>query len=379
MTEGYYRGYPAHAPQQPAHTGISTRVWLALGVVVLLVLTVTVLNLWKVDQVIYKPGPVFDTLGANIGGADDQTQLIQIEGLETFPTSGELALTTVRVSGGPGQTVTAWDQLLAELNPAYQVVPRHQVYPDEEETREGINTRNEQMMVSSQSSAEIVALRAVGIDEDIVVAATVQDGPSDGVLEEGDILISINDVLIEEYTDAQDAVADTVEGESVTIRVIRDGEELDLDVTPETVETETADGGTEERRMVGIMMGSQFAGDHTIAINAGNVGGPSAGLMFSLAIYDKLTPGELTGGLRFAGSGTIAEDGTVGAIGGVRQKLVGAAEDGSQYFLVPAGNCAEVVGHEPNGLDVIRVETFDEAVGVVEGLGNGEDVDLPRC
>ena len=97
-----------------------------------------------------------------------------------------------------------------------------------------------------------------------------------------------------------------------------------------------------------------------VTLRTGNVGGPSAGLMFSLAIYDALTPGELTGGKKIAGTGTMDDDGTVGPIGGIRQKLIGARRAGADFFLAPADNCAEVVGNVPDGLQVVKVESFDD-------------------
>ena len=94
---------------------------------------------------------------------------------------------------------------------------------------------------------------------------------------------------------------------------------------------------------------------------SGAVGGPSAGMMFALAVYDKITPGAMTGGQMIAGTGTMAIDGTVGPIGGITHKMVGAKEAGAGWFLAPAQDCAEVVGHVPDGLQVAKVATFDEA------------------
>ena len=106
----------------------------------------------------------------------------------------------------------------------------------------------------------------------------------------------------------------------------------------------------------------------TSKIHAGNVGGPSAGTMFALGIYDTLTPGAMTGGQQIAGTGTIDPAGKVGPIGGIRQKLVGARDGGADCFLAPADNCDEVVGHVPDGLQVVRISTFDEARQAVEAI-----------
>jgi PDZ domain-containing protein len=118
-------------------------------------------------------------------------------------------------------------------------------------------------------------------------------------------------------------------------------------------------------------MDYEFPIDVEIQLN--NVGGPSAGMMFSLGIIDKLTPGAITGGESIAGTGTIDSSGVVGGIGGIRQKMYGARDAGASWMLAPASNCNEVVGHIPDGLRVIPVETLDEARGVVEQIGEGAD------
>jgi PDZ domain-containing protein len=92
-------------------------------------------------------------------------------------------------------------------------------------------------------------------------------------------------------------------------------------------------------------------------------------MMFALGIYDRLTPGELTGANNIAGTGTIDASGTVGAIGGIRQKLYGAQRAGAKFFLAPAENCNEVTGHIPSGLKVFSVKTFDDALKVVTAIG----------
>jgi PDZ domain-containing protein len=101
--------------------------------------------------------------------------------------------------------------------------------------------------------------------------------------------------------------------------------------------------------------------------------------MFSLGIYDKLTPGALAGNHQIAGTGTIDDDGNVGPIGGIRQKLAGARADGATWFLAPAGNCDEVVAHVPDGLQVVKVSTFDQARDAVEAIAKDKTGSLPHC
>ena len=121
--------------------------------------------------------------------------------------------------------------------------------------------------------------------------------------------------------------------------------------------------------IVGITPGAVYDFPFDVTINLGDVGGPSAGTMLALGVYDKLTPGELTGGERIAGTGTIAADGEVGAIGGIRQKMYGASGAGAEWFLAPASNCEEVVGHIPDGLDFVEVApVLCAGVTVYKGL-----------
>jgi PDZ domain-containing protein len=117
-----------------------------------------------------------------------------------------------------------------------------------------------------------------------------------------------------------------------------------------------------------------------VEISLEKVGGPSAGLMFSLGIIDTVTPGDLTGGKHIAGTGTITPDGAVGPIGGIGQKMQAARAGGATLFLAPAANCEQVAGHIPDGLQVVRVENLAEARAAVERAGSGQDTSgLPGC
>jgi PDZ domain-containing protein len=115
-----------------------------------------------------------------------------------------------------------------------------------------------------------------------------------------------------------------------------------------------------------------------VEIQLNDVGGPSAGMMFALGIVDMLTPGAMTGGERVAGTGSIDSDGTVGPIGGIRQKLWGALDADADWFLAPESNCDEVVGNVPDGLEVFAVGTLDEARSVVDAIAEGGDTSALR-
>jgi PDZ domain-containing protein len=123
--------------------------------------------------------------------------------------------------------------------------------------------------------------------------------------------------------------------------------------------------GDQGQALLGVRMTTQFKMPFGIDIDSGNVEGPSAGLAYSLALLDELTPGELTGGRKVAATGELAPDGKVGAIGGIAQKVVAVERAGAKLFLVPRDNYAEAKKHAGNGLEVRAVDTFDDALAVL--------------
>ncbi|WP_434533604.1 YlbL family protein [Bifidobacterium psychraerophilum] len=116
-----------------------------------------------------------------------------------------------------------------------------------------------------------------------------------------------------------------------------------------------------------------------VSIHVDDIGGPSAGLMYTLGTIDKLTEQNETGGKKIAGTGTMDDEGKVGAIGGIRLKMLGAKRDGAQWFLAPASNCSDVVGHVPSGLRVVKVSTLDGAYQALVAIGQGKASSLPTC
>lgn len=371
-----YFGTARHAGSAPPpHTGISRRAAAALALTVLLVAAVAVLNLVTVEKVIYRPGPVYDAL-SQIEGQD----VITVDELEVYPTSGTLQYTTVVLQGGPQDPVTAWEWMLAGLDPAADVVDQELVYP-EEVTPTQVQEQNAELMAESQQGAAVVALRAIGVEvpEDIKVAQIIVDAPASGYLEIDDEIVAVDGEPMDNPDEVREILQDYEGGDLVPFTLLRGGEELTIEVPTRTEEVPLPEGGTEARTVVGVYLASDFELPYDVSIDAGRVGGPSAGLMFSLAVYDKLTEGELTGGEHFAGTGTIGSDGTVGGISGVALKMVGAREAGADFFLAPAVNCGEVVGRVPDGLTVIRVGTFEEARAAVEQAAEGDVADLPTC
>ncbi|WP_232514409.1 PDZ domain-containing protein [Cellulomonas sp. PSBB021] len=314
------------------------------------------------------PGPTEDVLGK----VDDKP-LITIDGAPTYDSTGELRLTTVSATGGPGYPSSTLRVLRGWFSPWSVVQPREILFPDADESQEDIDRENTAQMVSSQENAAVAALSELGrpVPATLVVADTVEDTGADGVFEDGDIITAIDGTPLPDYQSLVTTMAAVKPGADVTVTVRRQGEEVDL-----TVETTAGDDG---RAQMGVYIDPDFDMPVDVTIDAGRIGGPSAGTMFALGIIDLLTPQDEANGQVVAGTGTIDVVGRVGAIGGIRQKLAGAHRDGARWFLAPEANCGEVVGHVPDGLRVVRVATLHEAYTDLVAIGKGEGDALPTC
>jgi PDZ domain-containing protein len=346
-------------------------VTLAVGIGLLALLFLAA-YLMPVPYVRLRPGPVFDALGEI-----DGQPVVSVEGARTYPTDGTLDVTTVYEEGGPGSSLSLLQAFQGWLDPAMTVVPRELLYADEDFDDEDAAEQQEQRgvveMRTSEQSAVIAALKYVGkpVYPVVIVESTVPDSPADGVLEAGDTFVRVQGVRIREAEDVRAVVSEVEPGETVTMVIERSGER-------QTVEVETVPSTDDpERPMIGVVPTISYESPVDVSIVLADVGGPSAGLMFALSTVDKLTPDPLSGGRDVAGTGTITIRGRVGPIGGIIQKMAGAREDGADVFLAPADNCSEVVGHVPEGLQVIRVETLDGAVNALEDLADGKSA--PTC
>jgi PDZ domain-containing protein len=372
-------------PEQPSGTDLPTRAEVledegrgrltrgnkaVLAAFFLFLVVMVVGSVVHLPYAVMSPGPTQDTLGTSIDGKGEP--IIAISGLPTYPTDGALRFTTVRVEGGPGYPVDAWDILQAWIDPARDVLPVDDVF-DPKVTQEQVAEENAIQMEGSQEEATAVALRAIGkqVPTHVAIAGITDASKAKGLLEVGDRLDRIDGVEIASTQAVRDVLQKKKPGDSVSMTVTRKGKEQTLEVP-----TVAGQGG---RTALGVLLGLDHDFPAKVTIDAGAIGGPSAGLMFSLGIYDKLTPGPLAGGRQIAGTGTIDDEGVVGPIGGIRQKLAGARSDGAEYFLAPADNCDEVVGHVPDGLDVFKVGTFDEGRTAVEAIAKGQTGSLPRC
>jgi PDZ domain-containing protein len=351
------------------------RTLAGMWAVVVAIVVLVVLTFLPTAYVIQRPGPVYNTIGTAESADGEQLPLIEISGAETYPTSGTLDLTTVQVVGNRERTPSWFELALAWADPSRAVVPIDAVFPEGVSTEQR-DEQNATLMVDSQAEATAAALSELGHDvgaEVEVAALAGDDVPAAGLLEPGDEIVSADGTRVADAAALRELIQQGG-GDPVEIVYERDGVRDSVRITPEqaAIDGETA-------WLIGITLTTTFDFPFDVKIQLDNVGGPSAGMMFALGIVDVLTPGALNGGEEVAGTGTIAADGTVGPIGGIRQKLYGAREAGAEWFLAPAANCGEVVGHVPEGLHVFSVETLDDALDALDGIKAGETADLPTC
>lgn len=324
--------------------------------------------------VIEVPGPVFDTLGTvKVDGK--KVDMIEIVEEKTYPTSGSLDLLTVSTLGDP-QSLSNWfDVVTAWFDPSKAVLPVDAVYPPGTSV-DDFNEEGRIMMDNSQRDAIAAALTELHYDlpSVLTVGALTNDSAAEGILEPGDVLVSINGETADSVEAMRDIIAKVGAGNPVPIEVLRNGEPLTLTVYPKL------SAEAPHVPLVGVIPSIEYDFPIDVKIQLENVGGPSGGQMFALGIIDKLTPGALNGGESVAGTGTINADGEIGAIGGIRQKMYGAVRSGATWFLAPASNCDEVRGSVPEGLTVIAVSTLSDSLAALEKIQAGEPAAaLPSC
>jgi len=336
--------------------------WAALVLVAIVAVAAVVL---PVPFVTKSPGPVFDVLGEI-----DGQPVLEIEGAKSFSTTGMLDLTTVAESGGAGGNLNAISAIFGVFSGSTSVVPLDQQYPDgppSEQDRE----RQELVFAASQSEALAAAANYTDrpVQTEAVVFDVVPDGPSQGKLERGDVIESINGETISQASAVGEAISELPVGSDVEFAVERDDAAEEVQVT-------TA-AGPEGNSVVGIFVDNRYSSDFEATIGLQDIGGPSAGMIFSMAMVDKLTKEDLLMGNHVAGTGTITAAGDVGPIGGIDKKMIAAQSAGAELFLGPAANCEDIMGNEPEGLQVVPVRTLDDSVAAVQDwLANR---DLPGC
>lgn len=347
--------------------------YLGFGLLIAAVVGTVVFATAPSPYVVETPGPVFDTLGEVNSSGGDPVPLIEIPDETTYPTSGRLDLLTVYVLGSRENPLSWLEVAQAWFDPSRTVLPIDAVYP-EGQTEDEADEESAAAMDTSQQDAVAAALTELDIPYDSVltVAGVVEGTPSEGVLEEGDQILTAGGEPVGDVDALRAALAAAGVGNEVELGIRRGDDEVTVVLAPVASET---DGSA----VIGVFASSVYDFPIEVLIQLENVGGPSAGMMFALGIYDKLTLGELTGGEHIAGTGTIGGSGQVGAIGGIVQKMYGARDAGATWFLAPESNCGEVLGHIPSGIEVFSVADLEDAIDAVEAIAADDTASLARC
>jgi len=344
---------------------VTRRTATLVASIVVLVVSLGLVTAFPVPFVSFSPGPVKDTLGIS----SKNKPVIEITGHETFPTSGQLDLTTVSVTS-PDRQLTLPQAMRNWLDPHHDLFPRDIIYPPDQSADE-VEQQNTAEMTGSQDSAVAAALQAAKVPFNPKVATVAKDTPADGKLKPGDVILAVDGKTVSQVPQVGDLVREHKVGENVVF-LIRRG------ATEQTVQLKTAPTpGEETRPMVGITIGVDSK--VRVTVNLGqDIGGPSAGTAFALAIYDKLTPGALLAGKHVAGTGTIDALGQVGAIGGIQQKIAGAKNDGATVFLVPAPNCEAALHADVKGIQLVKITTLSDAISALQAVASGKG-NVPAC
>ncbi|MDO7867416.1 YlbL family protein [Nocardioides jiangxiensis] len=357
----HHRDYPL-APQRMSRHTVATLVAAAVTAVGAVVMATV-----PMPYVRFQPGTTVDLLSATRG-----TERIQVEGHRSYPDDGELRMTTIMAT--PPKTgisliaaVTAW------LSADQAVKPDEDVY-GAQDTAVSQERQSAVQMSTSQDVAIAAAMVHLGIKVPRVpVVGPISPGyPADGALVERDRYVRIGGHAIHAWSDVVRTISHATPDKPLEFVVERDGKRLTVPVTPRVV-----DG----RTVIGVQEAFDYEFPFKVTINLpGDIGGPSAGLMFALSVVDTLTPGSLTGGARIAGTGEMLNpEGIVGPIGGIQQKIAGARQAGASLFLVPAANCDEAVTAHPGSMRLAAVATLNDAEKTVSTYAADHRAKLPTC
>ena len=315
-------------------------------------ITISSLSLVKTDYYFMSPGPPY------------QWEIEYVE-INSFDFEGNLYQLTVRRDEA-NALIYAWSL----INDSYDLYPREVILPDGVTPKE-LSEISIQNMRTSENVAIAVALKNVGYEisskgDGVSVVGLLDDSPVKEKLKKGDLLNSINNKEINSTTEFIATLRTYSIGETVSIGLLRevDGELKQMFVETTLIEHVEYEG----EPMVGFLattVNERFDFPFEIDIKTGNVGGPSAGLMMALNVYNNLIPEDITNSMIVAGTGTIEIDGSVGPVGGIKQKIIAAKRAGAELILVPIANFEEAIPFETEKTAIVAVDSFDEALSVI--------------
>ena len=323
-----------------------------LIIFLVLFISISSLSFVKTDYYFMSPGPPYQWD-------------IDYGEIENYAFEGNLFQLTVRRDEASA-LIYAWSL----LNDTYDLYPREVILPDGVTPKE-LNEISIQNMRTSENVAIAVALKNLGYKieskgDGVAVVGLLDDSPVKNKLKKGDLLNSINNTEIYSATEFISTLRTYSIGETVSIGLLRETDGVKEQLYIETTLIEHVEYKGEP--MVGFLattVNEKFDFPFEIDIKTGNVGGPSAGLMMALNVYNNLIPEDITNSMIVAGTGTIEIDGSVGPVGGIKQKIIAAKRAGAELILVPVANFEEAKPFETDKTAIVAVDSFDEALSVI--------------
>ncbi|HET7067854.1 MAG TPA: PDZ domain-containing protein [Nocardioides sp.] len=345
---------------------MTQRTWAALVALPLFLVLGVFTAVSPLPFVTFAPGATVNVLGDN-----GHRPIIRVQGHPTYRDDGELRMTTVSVTQRDAKL-----DLFTLMRTWFS--PHDAIYPYAIEYGNSGSQQQDQQegqaeMIDSQDSAIAAALRRLGYDVHPTLQILTVDPsmPAAGKLRPRDVLRRFDGHPVTATTDLGKLVQAVPDGRSVPITVLRGDRTVTVHVAPKT---------TDGTRLIGVKLGIGYDFPFKVSVDIDkNIGGPSAGLMFALSIYDTLTPGSLTEGSVVAGTGTIDGLGHVGEIGGIQQKIAGARDDGAQLFLVPPANCPDAITSDHGSMRLARAATLKQAISEVTAWSKDHNAPLPQC
>lgn len=345
---------------------MTQRTWAALLAVPLFVALGVYAAVHPLPFVTYAPGPTLNVLGQGGG-----KPIVEVQGHRTYRDPGQLRMTTVSVTQRDAK-LDLFTLMRTWFSRDEAVYPYQIQYGDSGSQQQDVQ-EGQVEMISSQDAAIAAAMRELGYHPKPVleVLAVTPHMPADGKLRTRDVVRRFDGTRVTAATQLVKLIAKVPAGRAVPMTVDRKGKPVTVRIAP------TEQDG---HKLIGIRLGLGYTFPFDVKVNIDqDIGGPSAGLMFSLSIYDTLTPGSLTSGGRVAGTGTIDGQGRVGEIGGIQQKIVGARRDGAQLFLVPPANCPDALTSDHGSMRLAKAPTLEKAIAEVTAWGKNHDAKLPQC
>jgi len=318
--------------------------------------------------VAWRPGQTLDVLAAT-----DSGPVIDVTGLQSFEASGSLLMTTVSATR-VDSSLSLPEAIYVFLDPSSDAMPREVIYPPGK-TTEQVQSEAVASMDTSRSNATVAALRADGIKVTELprVASVTMSGPSAEKLQPGDLITAVDTIPVTSRDEVAAQISTHEVGDAIVFDVLREGSELTVSVTSDASPTDA------KLPIVGISIDTGYQYDPVVTFNVdSSVTGPSAGLVFALGIYDRITDGQLISDRVVAGTGTMDPNGRVGNIGGIREKIKGAERDGATVFLVPEGNCDDV-GDLDTPLTLVSVATLKDAISALQLINESNTAEVPVC